>query len=197
MCPPIPGDRQALGLDTGLRAAGYTPETARFFVRLPSCLAPATHYSSTLTGLPPNHFLAQLIICCSLGDYTFLWALEARADAGADNFSVRPSSTADASNTGHLFFDVLTPDASLTFLSGRSQQLCSGIRNAAPCRPPALRHRPRRVGSARLAQEAEERCSRSRLIKTPDRISERPPRGGLSVSGTSEAAKPRERFSGP
>src|SRR6202142_723278 len=46
-------------------------------------------------------------------------------------------------------------------------------------RPPALRHRPRRVGSARLAQETEGRCYRS-LIKTPDRISERPPRGGLS-----------------
>jgi hypothetical protein len=31
------------------------------------------------------------------------------------------------------------------------------------------------------AQEADDRCYRSRLIKTPDRISERPPRGGLSV----------------
>jgi hypothetical protein len=45
--------------------------------------------------------------------------------------------------------------------------------------PPALRHRPRRVGSARLAQEAEERRTRS-LIKTPNRISERPSRDGLS-----------------
>jgi hypothetical protein len=36
------------------------------------------------------------------------------------------------------------------------------------------------IGSVRLAQEAESR--RSCLIKTPDRISERPPRGGLSVS---------------
>src|SRR5664280_2324639 len=34
-----------------------------------------------------------------------------------------------------------------------------------PCRPPSLRHRPRRVGSARLAQEAEGRCHRNRLIK--------------------------------
>ena len=30
------------------------------------------------------------------------------------------------------------------------------------------------------AQEADDRCYRSRLIKTPDRISEGPPRGGLS-----------------
>ena len=36
------------------------------------------------------------------------------------------------------------------------------------CRPPALRFGPRRVGPARLAQEAE--GSRSTLIKTPDRI---------------------------
>jgi hypothetical protein len=35
----------------------------------------------------------------------------------------------------------------------------------------------KRTWSARLAQEAEERCCyRSRLIKTPDRISDRPPR---------------------
>jgi hypothetical protein len=52
------------------------------------------------------------------GIYTFLWSLEARAAAVADLFSVTPSQTADASNTGHLFFDVLTPGASLTFLSG-------------------------------------------------------------------------------
>src|SRR5450759_954750 len=45
---------------------------------------------------------------------------------------------------------------------------------------------PRRVGSAWLAQEAEERrCYRS-LIKIPDRISERPPRGGLSILGASK-----------
>jgi len=41
--------------------------------------------------------------------------------------------------------------------------------------PPHCRcgRRPRRIGSTRLAQEAEERCSRS-LIKTPDWISEGP-----------------------
>jgi hypothetical protein len=43
-----------------------------------------------------------------------------------------------------------------------------------------LRHRPRRIGSARLAQEAEGNCHRS-LIKHMVGISERPPRGGLSV----------------
>ena len=47
-------------------------------------------------------------------------------------------------------------------------------------RTSSLRHRPRRVGSARLAQETE--GASSRLIKTPDRISEGPPRGGLSRS---------------
>ena len=39
-----------------------------------------------------------------------------------------------------------------------------------PRRPPTFRHRPRRVGSARLAQEAE--GSSSALIKTFDRVSE-------------------------
>jgi hypothetical protein len=50
----------------------------------------------------------------------------------------------------------------------------SGVGNAPATTPlpaalPSLRQRPRRIGSARLAQEAEERCT-SRLIKTPDRI---------------------------
>ena len=40
--------------------------------------------------------------------------------------------------------------------------------------------RARTLMLARLAQEAEGRCYRG-LIKTPDRISERPPRGGLSL----------------
>jgi hypothetical protein len=39
-----------------------------------------------------------------------------------------------------------------------------------------FRHRPWRIRSAWLAQEAkEQRSTRTRLIKTPDRISERPP----------------------
>ena len=42
--------------------------------------------------------------------------------------------------------------------------------------------------SARLAQEAEERCYRS-LIKTPNRISEGPPRGGLSVLSVTQEHK--------
>jgi SAM-dependent methyltransferase len=47
-----------------------------------------------------------------------------------------------------------------------------------------------RIGSARLAQEAEERrCCRSRLIKIPDRISERPPRGGLAKFEVGDAQK--------
>jgi hypothetical protein len=40
-------------------------------------------------------------------------------------------------------------------------------------------HSPRRVRSAWLAQEAEGCCCS--LIKTPDWISERPPRGGEQV----------------
>jgi hypothetical protein len=38
--------------------------------------------------------------------------------------------------------------------------------------------------------EAECRYSRS-LIKTPDRISERPPRGGLSALGNAHDGSPR------
>ena len=46
--------------------------------------------------------------------------------------------------------------------------------HAAPRRSPALRHGPRRIRSARLAQEAEgRRCYHGRLIK--HLISERPP----------------------
>jgi hypothetical protein len=52
------------------------------------------------------------------GIYTFLWALSVQAEAVADNFAIIQSQTADASNTGRLFFDVLTPGGSLTFLSG-------------------------------------------------------------------------------
>jgi hypothetical protein len=43
------------------------------------------------------------------------------------------------------------------------------------------------LGSAQLAQEAEE-CTRS-LIKTPNLISERPPRGGLSYALWFDARK--------
>ena len=70
------------------------------------------------------------------GDYTFLWALSARADAGADNFAVIPFETADASNTGRLFFDVLTPGGSLTFLSGHDYS--SSLAESATPIPAAL-----------------------------------------------------------
>jgi hypothetical protein len=47
------------------------------------------------------------------------------------------------------------------------------------------------AGSARLAQETEERCcTRSRLIKTPDRISEKPQRGGFSFGARAKIAMP-------
>ena len=60
------------------------------------------------------------------GDYTFLWALAVRADAVVGNFAVIPFQTADASNTGRLFFDVLTPGW-FSYISKRPrlQQLCS------------------------------------------------------------------------
>jgi hypothetical protein len=49
-------------------------------------------------------------------------------------------------------------------------------RYASSRRSPVVRHRPRRLESARLTQESEERrCDRNRLIKIPDRISERRP----------------------
>ena len=54
-------------------------------------------------------------------------------------------------------------------------------RNAVTRRSPALRHRPRRVGLARLEKEEKiSNCTRC-LIGTPDDIPQRPPRGGLSV----------------
>jgi len=61
----------------------------------------------------------------------------------------------------------------------------------------ALSGHQRRIFTGGLKLELLLRWRHDLLIQKPDRISERPPRGGLSVSGTSEAAKPRERFSGP
>ena len=51
--------------------------------------------------------------------------------------------------------------------------------DANSCRAPALRKRRRPLRVLKLAQEAEGRTRG--LIKVRDRISERPPRGGLSV----------------
>jgi hypothetical protein len=54
-----------------------------------------------------------------------------------------------------------------------------------------FRHRPRRDGSAWLAQEVENICGhRSRLINIPDRISERPLRGGLSFALKDQENRP-------
>jgi hypothetical protein len=57
-------------------------------------------------------------------------------------------------------------------------------------RPPTPRHRPRRIGFVRLAQEAQGRCTRS-LIKTLDReFGETAAVGGLSFCGASVANAP-------
>jgi len=48
-------------------------------------------------------------------------------------------------------------------------------------RRPGLKRLVVHARSAWLAQEAEERCCYRSLIKTPDRNSEGPPRGGLSI----------------
>ena len=69
----------------------------------------------------------------------------------------------------------------------------AAVGHSSPSRPAALRHWPRRVGSARLAQETE--GFSSRLTKTPDLISERPPRWrSFSFMGWQEIlAFPRDR----
>jgi hypothetical protein len=58
-------------------------------------------------------------------------------------------------------------------------------------RSPTLRHRPRRNGSVWLAQEVEERCcTRSRLIKTFDRIwMDRRARRSFCFQGCDEACR--------
>lgn len=50
--------------------------------------------------------------------YIFTWGMAAIADARVDFFSNHPDVSADLSNTGHLFIDVLTAGESLTFNSG-------------------------------------------------------------------------------
>jgi hypothetical protein len=70
------------------------------------------------------------------GDYLFLWTMSATARSVADVISVLPSQTADASNTGRLFFDVLTPGDSLTFLSGHDYS--SSVAVSATPLPAAL-----------------------------------------------------------
>jgi hypothetical protein len=71
------------------------------------------------------------------GDYLFLWTMVASARSVAGVTSVIPSQTADASNTGLLFFDVLTPNASLTFLSGHDYSSSAAVPSATPL-PAAL-----------------------------------------------------------
>jgi PAS domain-containing protein len=72
-------------------------------------------------------------------------------------------------------------DGTIIMINGEIERLFGYLCQRIARRSPALRLRPRRVGSARLAQEAEERCCYRSLTKTPELISERPPRGGLSL----------------
>ena len=63
-------------------------------------------------------------------DYLFVWSIVLSAPAVADRFSLVTSSQADVSHTGHLFFDVDTPSATLTSLSGHDYS--SSISSAVP-----------------------------------------------------------------
>jgi hypothetical protein len=61
--------------------------------------------------------------------YLFNWSMEADASAGNDIFGTWGPSTSDLAHTGTLNIDVLTPNASLSFLSGANY---SSITDAVP-----------------------------------------------------------------
>ena len=63
------------------------------------------------------------------------------------------------------------------------------IPTGQPCRPPSLRHRPRRVRPARLAQETEEYRRSLIAIHIVDEKDRRS--GGLSVLGNAQDGLPR------
>ncbi|MFO0687293.1 MAG: hypothetical protein U0900_01145 [Myxococcota bacterium] len=54
------------------------------------------------------------------GTYSFRWAMQVQATASVEGGGPYLDATADASHTGRLFFDPLSPGSPLTFLSGRS-----------------------------------------------------------------------------
>jgi hypothetical protein len=58
--------------------------------------------------------------------YLFNWSMEADASAGNDKFGTWGPSTSDLAHTGTLNIDVLTPDASISFLSGANYSSISG-----------------------------------------------------------------------
>jgi hypothetical protein len=66
--------------------------------------------------------------------YDLSFAMEADASAGESFLQNLPASAADLSNTGTLNIDVLTPDESLTFLSGHDYSSNSVV--TAPPAPP-------------------------------------------------------------
>jgi hypothetical protein len=53
-------------------------------------------------------------------EYSLSWSMKALADTMVDFFTNRPNATADLSNTGHLYIDVVTPGGKLTFASGHN-----------------------------------------------------------------------------
>jgi len=61
--------------------------------------------------------------------FLFNWSMEADASAGIDQFGAWGPSTADLAHTGTLNINVLTPNASLSFLSGANY---SSITDAVP-----------------------------------------------------------------
>lgn len=70
---------------------------------------------------PSSNFVTDLWL--TPGDYSFRWGMRADANAGVGAGGVYSLSTADLSNTGRLYFDSLTPGATLTFLSGHDTAL--------------------------------------------------------------------------
>jgi hypothetical protein len=94
------------------------------------------------------------------GDYLFNWSMEADAGAG-NNPGQLASSSADLSHTGTLLIDVLTSNASLTFLSGHNYSSAAASATPLPAALPLfagglgviglLARRRKRKASAALA----------------------------------------------
>jgi hypothetical protein len=70
------------------------------------------------SGFPSSRFVRDVFL--DPGSYSFRWAMRVQATASVEGGGLYGSATADASHTGRLFFDPLTPGSPLTFLSGRS-----------------------------------------------------------------------------
>ena len=134
---------------------------------------------TTPINLPPDHYFFVPQVQVSGGE--FFWLSGDRPIIFPAGFTDLQSWIRDAAldpDWSRIGTDIVGGATPPTFNAAFS--LDGVTDDPAPWRTPALRHRPRCARSARVEEEAE--GSISRLIKTPDRISERPPRGGLSIS---------------